>query len=93
MVSSSAFSLKGGGWYGDGYNVKADETPKSEAESAGGTGATADSAPTDSAPKDSAAKETTASPATSSDQSQPETKNVVAEKPAATEKPKSEQKK
>jgi putative FmdB family regulatory protein len=93
MVSASAFSLKGGGWYGDGYNVKADETPKSEAESAGGTGATAESAPTDSAPKESAAKETTASPATSSDQSQPETKSAVAEKPAATEKPKSEQEK
>ena len=90
MVSASAFSLKGGGWYGDGYNVKADETPKSEAESVGGTGATADSAPTDSAAKDSAVKETTASPATSSDQSQPETKSAVAEKPVTTEKPKSE---
>ena len=92
MVSASAFSLKGGGWYGDGYDMKA-EAAKSEAESAGGTGATADSAPTDSAVKESAAKETTALPATSSDQSQPETKSAVAEKPAATEKPKSEQEK
>ena len=91
MVSASAFSLKGGGWYGDGYNTKADEAPKSESESAGGTGATTESAPTESAPKDSTTTETTASPATSSDQSQPETKSAVAEKPAVTEKPKSDQ--
>jgi putative FmdB family regulatory protein len=84
MVSASAFSLKGDGWYGDGYGTK-EEAPKSEAGAAGGTEEAAGSAPTESAPK-----ETTASPATSSDQSQPETKSAVAEKPAVTEKPKSE---
>ena len=84
MVSASAFSLKGGGWYGDDYTTKA-EAPKSEADSAPGTEPTADSAPTDSTPR-----ETTAAPATSTEQSQPETKGAVAEKPASTEKPKSE---
>jgi len=79
MVSASAFSFKGGGWYGDGYNAKADEPPKSEADAVVATGATADSAP-----PDSTAKETTAPPATTSTQSQPETKSAVAEKPTAT---------
>ena len=91
MVSASAFSLKGAGWYGDGYGTKADETPKSESDAAVGTEATAESAPT--TPTDSTAKETTASPVTSSAQSQSEPKSAVAEKtekPAATEKPKSE---
>jgi putative FmdB family regulatory protein len=89
MVSASAFSLKGGGWYGDNYDAKA-EAPKTESDSAIGTGTAADSAPTDSAPTDSTTKETTAAPATSSAKSQSETKSSVAEKPAATEKPKSE---
>ena len=92
MVSASAFSLKGGGWYGDGYDTK-EEAPKSESDVAVGIGATADSAPTESSPKDSTTKETIASPATSSDQSQPGTKSAVAEQPAATEKSKSEQEK
>ena len=94
MVSAAAFSLQGGGWYGDGYDTKA-EAPKSESDSAIGTGAAADSASTDSASTDSAStdsttKETTASSATSPAQSQPKTKSTVAEKPSATEKPKSE---
>ena len=84
MVSASAFSLKGGGWYGDNYDAKA-EAPKTESNSAIETGTAADSAPTDST-----TKETTASPATSSAKSQSETKSSVAEKSAATEKPKSE---
>ena len=90
MVSASAFSLKGAGWYGDGYGTK-EEAPMSEADSAADTGATAESAPT--TPTDSTAKETTAAPAPSSAQSQTETKSAVtekAEKPASTEKPKSE---
>ena len=84
MVSASAFSLKGGGWYGDNYDAKA-ESPKTESNSATETGTVADSTPTDST-----MKETTASPATSSAKSQSETKSSVAEKPAASEKPKSE---
>ena len=91
MVSASAFSLKGAGWYGDGYGTK-EEAPKSEADSAAGTGATAEAAsttPTDT----STTKETTAPPAPSSAQSQPETKSAVtekAEKSTATEKSKPE---
>jgi putative FmdB family regulatory protein len=84
MVSASAFSLKGGGWYGDNYDAKA-EAPKTESNSAIGAETAADSAPTDST-----TKETTASPATSSVKSQSETKSSVAEKPAASEKPNSE---
>ena len=77
MVSTTAFNLKGGGWFGDGYNTKA-ETPKPEADKAAGTG----DAPT----------ETTASPATQAPTpSQSETKNTVVETPATTtEKVKSE---
>jgi putative FmdB family regulatory protein len=93
MVSASAFSLKGGGWYGDGYGM-IEEAPKTEAGAAGGTEAitTTDSAPKESAPADTTTKETTAAPTTSSAQSQSETKSAVAEKaekPVATEKPKS----
>lgn len=81
MVSTAAFSLKGGGWFGDGYGTKAD-APKSEAGTAAGTGAAAEAAPTES----------TAAPATPVPApSQPETKKTVAETPAATaEKAKSE---
>jgi putative FmdB family regulatory protein len=76
MVSASAFSLKGGGWYGDGYKM-AVETPKTEAAGAGGTEATAGSAQTDPATKETA-------PASSPVQSKSETKSAPAEKPAAT---------
>jgi putative FmdB family regulatory protein len=93
MVSASAFSLKGEGWYGDGYGVKADDAPKSESDLAADTGAKEDSAPKDSTPSVTTVKETSESPATSTAQSQSETKSAVAEKAeksAATEKPKSE---
>ena len=82
MVSASAFSLKGGGWYGDGYGEKAETAVKSESDSAAGTGTTADSAQADS----ETAKET----ATTSAQGQTESKSVTAEnvaKPAAPDKP------
>ena len=86
MVSAAAFSLKGGGWYGDGYGAKA-EAPNSETDTAAGTGTAPEAAPTESA-----STETAESPATpASVVSQPETKSAVAEKPAATaEKAKSE---
>ena len=79
MVSSVAFSLKGGGWYDDGYNTKAD-APKTEADTAAGTGVAVKTAPPDSAPA-----ETTGAPAATPVTpvaSQPETKNTVVEKPA-----------
>jgi putative FmdB family regulatory protein len=37
LVSAASFSLKGGGWYGDGYGTKA-ESAKSEGDTAVGTG-------------------------------------------------------
>jgi hypothetical protein len=85
LVSASAFTLKGGSWYGDNYDAKA-EAPKTESSSTIGTGTAVDSEPTDSA-----MKETTASPATSSAKSQTETKSLVVEKPATTGKSKSEE--
>ena len=93
MVSVASFSLKGGGWYGDGYGNKA-ETPKVDTDAAAETVATADSVSKESAPADaSPATETSPSPTASPAQSQTETKSAVtekADKPATTEKPKSE---
>jgi putative FmdB family regulatory protein len=89
MVSTVAFSLKGGGWYAEGYGAKA-EAPK-ENDVAAGTGAAPDSAQTDSAPKESAPKETTESPATpASAPSQAEPQSTVAAKPATVEQAKAE---
>lgn len=89
MVSTVAFSLKGGGWYAEGYGAKA-EAPK-ETDTAAGTGAAPEAAPTDSAPKESAPKGTTESPAAPAPAaSQAEPKSAVAEKPATVEKARSE---
>lgn len=89
MVSTVAFSLKGGGWYAEGYGAKA-EAPK-EADTAAGTVAAPEAATTDSAPIDSAPKETTESPtAPTPAPSQAEPKSTVAEKTATVEKTKSE---
>jgi len=41
LISSSAFSLKGGGWYSDGYHKK----PTPSASSASGTSAPSSSTP------------------------------------------------
>jgi hypothetical protein len=84
MVSTVAFSLKGGGWYAEGYGAKAEATK--ETDVAAGTGAAPEVAQTDSAPKESAPKETTASPvAPAPAPSQAEPKSIVAEKPATVE--------
>ena len=81
MVSVVAFSLKGGGWYGDGYGAKPEAAPKSESDTAAGTGTAPEAAPTDSAPK-----ETTAAPAATPAPapSPPETKSAAAETPTTT---------
>ncbi len=80
MVSAASFSLKGVGWYGDGYGAKAEPT-KSECETAAGTGAATEAVSTDAAP----AAETTASPATQvSAPAQMETKSKVVESPTPT---------
>jgi putative FmdB family regulatory protein len=57
LVSAVSFSLKGAGWFGDGYGTKAEST-KSEGDTGAGTGATTEVISTDAAPA-----ETTASPA------------------------------
>lgn len=88
MVSTVAFSLKGGGWYAEGYGAKAEAAK--DADTAAGAGAAPEAAPPDSAPKESAPKETTESPTAPTPPSQAEPKSTVAEKPATVEKAKSE---
>ncbi|WP_309358154.1 zinc ribbon domain-containing protein [Oryzomonas sp.] len=77
LVSAVSFSLKGAGWFGDGYGTKAEYT-----DSGGDTtaGAATEVVSTDATPS-----ETTVSPATqSSAPNQIETKSTVAEKPTIT---------
>jgi putative FmdB family regulatory protein len=57
LVSAVSFSLKGAGWFGDGYGTKA-EPAKSEGDTGAGSGAATEVKSTDAAPA-----ETTASPA------------------------------
>ena len=92
MVSAVAFSLKGGGWYGDGYGAKPEAATKTETDSAAGTETAKESAPKEAVTADSATKETASSPAATPAPvaSQSETKSSTAEKPAATDKSKSE---
>jgi putative FmdB family regulatory protein len=76
-VSAASFSLKGAGWFGDGYGTKAEPT-NSEGETTAGTEAATEVVPTDTAPK-----ETTVPPATqTSAPTQLETKSTAAETPA-----------
>lgn len=84
MVSTVAFSLKGGGWYAEGYGAKA-EAPK-ETDTAAGAGSAPVAAPTDSAPKETT--ELTSASAQAASQAEP--KSTVAEKTATVEKTKSE---
>lgn len=53
LVSAVSFSLKGDGWFGDGYGTKA-ESVKSEGDTGAGTGATTDVISTDAAPAETA---------------------------------------
>lgn len=74
LVSAVSFSLKGAGWFGDGYGTKAEST-KSEGDTGAGTGATTEVKSTDAAPA-----ETTASPASqASAPTQMETKSNATE--------------
>jgi putative FmdB family regulatory protein len=57
LVSAVSFSLKGAGWFGDGYGAKAEST-SSEGDTVAGTGAATEVVATDAPPA-----ETTASPA------------------------------
>ena len=95
LVSAASFSLKGGGWYGDGYGDKAEPT-KSEGDTAVGTeagtaeaGVTTERASTDTS---QTSTETTASPTTqTSAASQVETKITTVE-PTTPTKDKAEEK-
>ncbi len=78
LVSAASFSLKGGGWYGDGYGDKA-EPAKSEGDTAVGTETATEGASTDTTP---ASSETTPSPASAPTQT--ETKSKAAGTPATT---------
>jgi hypothetical protein len=79
-VSAASFSLKGAGWYGDGYGAKTEPT-KSEGDTADGAGATTEVVSTDAA-----MTETTALPAAHqvSAPTQVETKSKAAETPNTT---------
>lgn len=79
MVSAVSFSLKGAGWYGDGYGTKA-EPAKSEGDSGAGGEAATEAASPGAAPA-----ETPASPATqAAAPTQVESKAKAAETPTAT---------
>lgn len=79
LVSAASFSLKGAGWYGDGYGAKAEPT-KSEGDTAAGAGAATEVVSTDAAPA-----ETTASPATQAPApTQVETKSAAVDTPTPT---------
>ena len=79
LVSAVSFSLKGAGWFGDGYGAKA-ESANAEGDTVSGTGAATEVVSTDAPPA-----ETTASPASQlSAPAQVETKSKVAETPATT---------
>jgi len=78
LVSAVSFSLKGAGWFGDGYGAKA-ESPASESDTVSGTGTAAEAVSTE-APS----AETTAAPASQvTAPTQVETKSKVAETPTA----------
>ncbi|MBK5279347.1 MAG: zinc ribbon domain-containing protein [Bacteroidia bacterium] len=79
LVSAVSFSLKGAGWFGDGYGAKAESTD-SEGDTTAGAGTASEVA----APA-AASAETTASPATqASAPIQMETKSTAAETPTTT---------
>ena len=80
LVSAASFSLKGGGWYGDGYVDKA-EPAKSEGDTTAGTEAAIEGASTDTP----VTADKAASPATQpSAPAQVETKIAAVETPTTT---------
>ena len=79
LVSAVSFSLKGAGWFGDGYGTKAEST-NSEGDTVSGA-----EAATEVVSTDAASAETTASPASqASAPTQMETKSTAAETPTTT---------
>ena len=79
IVSAVSFSLKGAGWFGDGYGTKA-EPAGSQGDKAAEAGAAPEAVSTDAA-----SAETTSSPvAQASASAETETKNTAAETPKNT---------
>lgn len=76
LVSAVSFSLKGAGWFGDGYGKKTEST-NSEGDKAAGTGAATEAVSTDATPT-----ETTAAQASAP--TQIETKSPATEIPTTT---------
>ena len=84
MVSAASFSLKGGGWYGDGYGAKA-EPANSEGDTVAGAGAAEAGATTEVVSTDATPAEATAIPvAQESAPTQVDTTSKVAETPTPT---------
>ena len=82
LVSAVSFSLKGGGWYGDGYGAKVEPTNSEGATAKGTETGTAEAgAATEGASTDAAPAESTVSPTAA--QNQIETKSKAAETPTA----------
>lgn len=83
LVSAAAFSLKGGGWYAEGYDTKAEAASKPETDTPAGAEKATETAPKEAATTDSAPKETTTPTATAAPAaSQSESKITPADKPA-----------
>jgi putative FmdB family regulatory protein len=82
QVSASAFSLKGSGWFAEGYGTKADGA-KSEGDTSVGTEAATGAASAESAQGETAASPTTPASGSSSTETK-EPKSAVVEKPAST---------
>jgi putative FmdB family regulatory protein len=79
LVSAVSFSLKGSGWYGDGYGTKAEYT-KSEGDTAAGSGVATEVSSTGAVPAESTASPTSEA----STPTQLETKSKATETPTAT---------
>jgi putative FmdB family regulatory protein len=79
IVSAVSFSLKGAGWFGDGYGTKS-ESPTSEGDTVAKAGTATEAATPVAVPAD-----TTSSPAIqASAPTQTETKSTAAESPNTT---------
>ena len=84
MVSAAAFSLKGGGWYAEGYDTKTEAAPKSEADTTVGADTATESAPKEAATTEATSKETTSPPAAPAHAaSQSDSNSSTVEKPSA----------
>jgi len=79
MVSAVSFSLKGAGWFGDGYGAKAEPT-NSEGDTVAGGGAATEVVSSDATPAETTASPSVQTPAPT----QVESDAKAAETPTAT---------